>query len=67
MKIIQSDSMEGHRTLSRSNHNDLLGGKDVSLVVTVSVITEERKRRRCNGMLTEPNKINVLLNFHGIA
>ena len=54
MEIMQSNSMEGHRTLSRSyvmTDNYLLGGKDVSLVVTVSVITEERKGCRSNGML----------------
>lgn len=46
--------MERHRTLSRSNamtENYLLGGKDVSLVVTVSVITEGRKGCRSNSML----------------
>lgn len=46
--------MERHRTLSRSNamtENYLLGGKDVSLVVTVSVITKRRKECRMNGML----------------
>lgn len=46
MKVMQPDSMEGQQSLSRSNamdHNYLLGGKEVSLVVTVSVITEDRK------------------------
>lgn len=44
--------------------NYLLGGKDVSLVVTVSVITKGRKECRINGMLIQPNRINVLPILH---
>lgn len=46
MKVKKPNNTAGQQSQSRSNavdHNYLLGGKDVSLVVTVSVITEERK------------------------
>lgn len=62
--------MERHRTPSRSNaitENYLLGGKDVSLVVTVSVITKRRKGCRINVMLIQPNWINVLSSLHAKA
>lgn len=52
MEIMQTNKQ--NREPSRSNsmtENYLLGGKDVSLVVTVSVITEGRKGCRINGML----------------
>lgn len=54
MEIMQTNSTERHRTPSRRNamtENYLLGGKVVSLVVTVSVITEGKKGCRGNGML----------------
>lgn len=53
---MKPNNTEGQQSQSKSNavdRNYLLGGKDVSLVVTVSVITEERK-------------VQKLLHFHPV-